>query len=164
MYLCSSPVRQKTGSPPKPVRPPPPKYVPRRTVPHAVSIDSVDISSQKPKPPVRTRKKKFFTTDDVKHPRQSEFVELSTSDIIVDVSSPGGEVRVVSDGAESKEQDGNMLAEVQEEVEEGEDLGSEGVAGEIDLDKDEWEVIPDSAAGDDSQKVIFEERCIHPNG
>lgn len=132
----------------------------------------METTSLKPKPPIRTRKKKFFTTDDVKQPRQSEFVELSTSDIVVEVdsSSPAGEVRVVPSaaaGVESQEQDATTLAGVLEEREEGEEEGSDTDrrnGGEFDLDKDEWEVIPDSAAGDDSRKVVLEERCIHPNG
>lgn len=182
--FCSSPVRQKV-SPPKPVRPPPPKYVPRKALPHVASLDSaiqIGTVGAKPKPPIRTRKKKFFTTDDVKPPRQSEFVELSTSDIVVDASSPSGEVRVLPIGAtdvEWKEEDATTtsttstttsiaLLEVPEEREEVEEEGSDTdlrtERGEIDLDKDEWEVIPDSAAGGDSNKGITEEHCIQPNG
>ena len=145
------------------MRPPPPRYVPRKALPHATSVDSaVESTNAKPKPPIRTRKKKFFTTDDVRHPRQSEFVELSTSDVVVDTSSPTGELHVVpmATGVELKDEDtATTLVEVLEEREEGAEEGSDA-----DLDKEEWEVIPDSAAGEDSNKGIMEEHCIQPNG
>lgn len=169
-----------------PQRPPPPKLVPRKaafqTDFHAsTSVDQhVDNSSKRPKPPIRTRKKKFITTEDVKQPpRQSEFVELSTSDIIVDFGSQGGEIRIVSDaaGKELKDQEKKMDTLIEdksqedrdrEEVESGEcdekaDSDPEKRT-EDDLDKDEWEVIPNSATNDDTQRVIMDESCLQPNG
>ncbi len=125
-----------------------------------MSVDSGSSNSaldaqQKPKPPIRARKKKFIPTEDAKQlPRRSEFIELSTSDIVVD---RGG---VVPDEAEEI-----MLQEEKEEVE-GTTVSDpdKRTDGEIDLDKDEWEVIPESAASDDSCKVVMDEPCLHPNG
>ncbi len=114
---------------------------------------------QKPKPPVRTRKKKFASVEEVRQPpRQSEFVELSTSDIIVDCND-GGEVRVVSDGVMDKSK--NALQKLEEVKEEGEGETLAGNSG-VDLYRDDWEVIPDSAAN--QAEMSRDESCLHPHG
>jgi hypothetical protein len=140
----------------------------------------ISDSAYKPKPPIRQRKKKFFTTDDLKQQqsRQSEFVELSTSDIVVDSSSPSGEVHVLPNvagvllspaGVGLKEPDSRAATALPGVPEEGEEEGEQGEdqdnpesgRTEVDLEREEWEVIPDSAA---ENVDVLEEPCIQPNG
>lgn len=190
----SSPVRQRSldkNSPPKqlPQRPPPPKIALRKaaTLKETVSPTrnfqnhsfDVEHSISKPKPPIRTRKKKFFATESVKHPmRQSEFVELSTSDIIVDFGNQGDEIRIVPNVTVSSTTVESVSPEQQQMVTVTEDVVVEEVGGvedeeemvedaekktpkEIDLDRDDWEVI---AAAEDSDTAVMNERCLQPNG
>ena len=171
----SSPVQQKSVSSSKvgPQRPPPPKLVPRLNIPKQRSLDS-ELAIHKPKPPVRTRKKKFHIAEDVPPSRQSEFVEISTSDIVVETGDDG-EMRVVSEDVPSAEtEQGKMdtvvedaVQEDREEAESGERNGSDSenrTESNLDLvDRDEWEVIPDSVTNRDSSGVT-DEPCLQPNG
>ena len=199
-----SPVRQKKNFP---ERPPPPKFAQRKIAPDSPSEIlmqrrpfEIDKAIQKPKPPVRTRKRKFIQSEDGKSPqpsiRQSEFVELSTSDVIVDCGDQGdGEIKVVAfnvadtgknplalppenevleedeehEGedeeheAENRKSDnkGTNEGEVEAREVDGPDLSDH----EVELDKDEWEVIPVSAASEETlDKKDSDESCLQPNG
>ena len=153
------------ASPPKPSpqRPPPPKigsfkgssskeHDPSPTNP----IPAIEtVSYKKPKPPIRTRKKKFATEDVKQVSRQSEFVELSTSDIIVDEDQ--SMIRSSSPVNPPEQRLGDLEEKEEEET-------SECEVREVDLERDDWEVIPDSAAGEESRQVVMDEPCLQPNG
>ena len=183
---CSSPSRQKSldrVTPTKPPqRPPPPKLFKGSesgTMSSAstqkISGDTDHSSSKKPKPPIRTRKKKFITDEELmQNSRQSEFVELSTSDIVIEHENQGEEVRLVED-VNSKIQEPKLDTLTEDKVleEKEEAAGTEtqddvGAVREIDLDRDDWEVIPDSATNsvgsEDSPHVVMDEPCLQPNG
>lgn len=171
----SSPARHKSSdkvTPPQ--RPPPPKF---RTVTSQPDIGTnstpLDVSSKKPKPPIRTRtrKKKFIAEDPIQKLRQSEFVELSTSDVLAE---PGGQeeenhaVEPIETTQENKLDTvvEDRLQQVNEEMMEDDrqEDSKPATVGEIELDKDDWEVISDGAADDESRQVIMDEPCLQPNG
>ena len=173
----SSPARHKSSdkvSPPQ--RPPPPKF---RTVTSQPDIStnsitpSVDVSSKKPKPPIRTRtrKKKFFAEEARQNSRQSEFVELSTSDVVVELVGQEEEIRAVEPVETTQENrldtvtEDKLPEENEENVEdERQEDGKPSAVEEIELDRDDWEVISDGAAEDESRQVIMDEPCLQPNG
>ena len=119
--------------------------------------------------------------DEIKPPpRHSEFVELSTSDIVVS-SGPSGEILIVSDPASVEpdnlqEQPDNheykmdtlpedVLQEEREEVEAVDDHDRDDDPERNQSDRDEeWEVIPDSATNAESNKLVLDEPCLQPNG
>lgn len=191
IHSFSSPVRQKSKDLPQ--RPPPPKLMPRKNISLAESADvstlktlaaemSVDSttktsvdeknSAQKPKPPIRTRKKKFCSAEETRQlPRQSEFVELSTSDIVIDASggihiagSTEQGVDAINTLVEDKVQEGEEEKEANSEVVGDDSESDKRTANEIELDKDEWEVIPDDATNEGSSKGVLDEPCLQPNG
>ena len=56
---------------------------------------------------------------------------------------------------------------LEEKEESGESSGrneSDSGQAELDLDRDDWEVIPDSATKEQSGRVIMDEPCLQPNG
>lgn len=141
---------------PVPQRPPPPRFVPRK----GLSVDdspsgtgsqqsSLEFcnKTQKPKPPVRTRKKKFLSVDELDQAtRQSEFVELSTSDI----------VEYENEGEKITDQK-SCIPEEDIEVQEDSTNQIKGT------DKEEWELISENAA-EPVPNVNVEESCLQPNG
>ncbi len=164
-----------------PQRPPPPKLSSLKgtfSQPELGAVSnlktlSLDVGrsySKKPKPTIRTRKKKFISADDVnQNSRQSEFVELSTSDVVIEYGNQEDEVRMVKQvEMRGQEQKLDTLTEDKEKEEDDSiETDRQEYVKEIDLEKDDWEVIPDSAAdrgGVESGQVIMDEPCLQPNG
>ena len=177
LFIHSSPARQKSVDkviPPQ--RPPPPKIKAFASqqelgINFMSSVQTpLDVNNKKPKPPIRTRKKKYITEDLQQNSRQSEFVELSTSDAVVEYQNQD-EVRVVEQVEAMKVEEPKMdtltedrLLEEKEEITEGYRQEDSKTVREIELDKDDWEVISDSAADEESRHVIMDEPCLQPNG
>ena len=86
-----------TSNPPVSVKSPVPMLPPRRPAPtpDVDALATADANQIKPKPPVRTRKKKFATFEPSS--RQSEFVELSTSDIIMEGGGDREDLKIVKE-------------------------------------------------------------------